>query len=195
VKRIVKTLLLTGLSVALTIPSISQVRFPGADQVSTDMKKIIKEYPHHFASMQGNVLDENPQSISYACKFDVSGAESSSITRYSSKANDVFSWQALMLTTEDFDAAKKKFRGLFNSLNNLAVKMDYGETFYLNGKYVTPTEDKTFASIVMSFQKADRITQKMKLEISLQYEMMEWKVRVIIYEKEREDDEQGDTIE
>lgn len=195
VKRIVKSLFFSGLFIALSIPSISQVRIPGADPVSNDLKKVIREYPHHFASIQGDILEENPQSVSYACKIEVKGAESSSITRYSSKANDVFSWQALMLTTEDFDQARKKFRSLFASLNNLAVKMDYGDTFYLNGKYENPTEEMKFASVVMTFQKADRITQKMKLEISMQYEMLEWKVRVLIYEKEREDNEQGETVE
>lgn len=194
-KRIVKTLFFTGLSIALTIPSISQVRIPGTDPVSTDMKKVIREYPHHFSALQGTVIEENPQTISYACNFEVRGAESSSITRYSSKANDVFSWQATMLTTEDFDVAKKKFRSLFNSLNNLSVKMDYGDTFYLSGKYETPTEERKFTTIVMSFEKADRITQKMKLELSLQYEMLEWKIRVSIYERDREDYEQGETIE
>lgn len=194
-KRIVKTLFFTGLSLALFIPSNSQVRFPGTDQLSIDMKKVIRDYPRHFASMLGAVVEENPQSVSYHCSFKVRGAESCVITRYSSKANDVFSWQALMLTTEDFDEAKKKFRSLFNSLNNLAVKMDYGETFYLNGRYKAPSEDMKFASVVMAFQNPDQITHKMKLEISLQYEMMEWKVRLLIYEREREDDEQGETIE
>ncbi|RYG53451.1 MAG: hypothetical protein EOO01_04310 [Chitinophagaceae bacterium] len=195
VKRIVKSLFFTGLSFALANPSMSQVRIPGANPLSTDMKKVIRDYPHHFASLQGAVMEENPQSVNYACNFQVDGAESSSITRYSSKANDVFSWQALMLTTEDFEAAKKKFRALFNSLNNLTVKMDYGETFYLTGKYVTPVEEKKFTSVILTFEKADRITQKMKLEISMHYEMLEWKIRVLIYERDREDEERGETIE
>ena len=195
VKRIVKSLFFTGLSFALTIPSFSQIRIPGTDPVSTDMKKVIREYPHHFLALQGTMIEENPQTISYACNFEVRGAESSSITRYSSKDNDVFSWQATMLSTEDFDVAKKKFRALFSSLNNLSVKMDYGDTFYLSGKYETPTEEKKFTSVVMTFEKADRITRKMKLELSLQYELLEWKIRLAIYEKDREDDEQGEIIE
>lgn len=195
VKRIVKSLFFTGLSFALVFPATSQVRFPGTSPLSSDMKKVIRDYPHHFASLQGAVIEENPQSVNYACNFQVDGAESSSITRYSSKDNDVFSWQALMLTTEDFETARKKFRSLFNSLNNLSVKMDYGDTFYLTGKYDSPVEEKKFTSVILTFEKADRIIQKMKLEISLQYEMLEWKVRVLIYEKDREDDEQGETIE
>ncbi len=44
----------------------------------------------------------------------------------------------------------------------------------------------------MMFENPDRNTHRMKLEISMQYEMLEWKVRVLIYEHERDDDEQGD---
>ena len=42
------------------------------------------------------------------------------------------------------------------------------------------------------FENPDRNTYRMKLEISMQYELLEWKVRVLIYEHEKDDDEQGD---
>jgi hypothetical protein len=100
-----------------------------------------------------------------------------------------------MLTTENFEEAKKKFRSLFSMFNHMAVKMDYGDTFYLSGKYDEPTEEKNFASTILTFEKADQLTRKMKLEVSMQYEMLEWKVRVLIYEKEREDNERGEIEE
>ena len=100
-----------------------------------------------------------------------------------------------MLTTDDFEEAKKKYRTLFTRLNHLPVKMDYGVTFYLKGKYAEPVEEKNFSSSVLTFELADRITSKMRLEVSMQYELMEWKVRLLIYEREREDTESGDLME
>jgi hypothetical protein len=35
----------------------------------------------------------------------------------------------------------------------------------------------------------------MRLEISMLYELLEWNVRVMIYEHERDDDEQGEIVE
>lgn len=191
-KKIVKPLLCTALSIALTLSSYSQLRLPLANALAIDIRKIIRDYPHQFGSLQGNIIEENPQATSYECTFKVTGAENSSITKYSSNKRKVYSWQALMLTTDDFEIAKKKFRALFSQFNQLGVKMDYGETFYLGGKYETPVEEKKFNSVILMFENPDRNTHRMKLEISMQYELLEWKVRVLIYEHERDDDEQGD---
>jgi hypothetical protein len=192
VKKIVKPLLFSVFSIALTLSSFSQLRLPLANALAIDIRKVIREYPHQFSKLQGNVIEENPQATSYDCTLKVAGAESSSITRYSSNKRKVYSWQALMLTTDDFEMAKTKFRALYSQFNQLAVKMDYGETFYLGGKYETPVEEKKFNSVTFMFENPDRNTHRMKLEISMQYEMLEWKVRVLIYEHERDDDEQGD---
>ena len=191
-KMTVKSLLLTIVISTLSLSSYSQLRLPLANALATDIRKIIRDYPHQFGSLQGNVIEDNPQTTSYDCTFKVTGAEASVITKYSSNKRKVYSWQALMLTTDDFETAKKKFRALYSQFNQLGVKMDYGETFYLGGKYDEPVEEKKFSSVIMMFENPDRNTYRMKLEISMQYELLEWKVRVLIYEHERNDDEQGD---
>jgi hypothetical protein len=194
-KKIVKPLCIGVFSLSLFFTSHAQIKIPGTDDLGVDMRKVIREYPHQFLKLQGDVIDEKPQSIDYACTFKMAGAEESSITKYSSKNKEVYSWQALMLTTDDFQTAKKKFHSLFNKMNNLGVKMDYGVTFYLKGKYVEPVEERNFTSAILSFELPDQITQKMKLEVTMQYEMLEWKVRVLIYERDREDVEQGEISE
>lgn len=194
-KKIVKLLFFTAVSCALASPSFSQEKPDNFNSLGADMKKVIRDYPHQFASLKGEPIEENPQSTSYDCTFKVSGAENSSITVYSASNKNICSWQALMLTTDDFEQAKKKFRSLYNRFNNLTVKMDYGETFYLKGKYITPVEERNFTSTIMSFQDADQITSKMKVEISMQYELLEWKVSVLVYEREKEDTEQGEAVE
>ncbi len=192
VKKTVKPLLFTFIAIAFTFHSYSQLRLPLNNALASDIRKVIREYPHQFNSLQGPVVEENPQTTSYDCTFKVAGAESSSITKYSSNNRKVYSWQALMLTTDDFEAASKKFKALFHQFNQLGVKMDYGETFYLGGKYEPPVEEKKFNTVILRFENPDRNTHRMKLEISMQYELLEWKVRVLIYEHERDDDEQGD---
>jgi len=194
-KMTVKSLLLTIVISTLSLSSFSQPRLPLANALASDIRKIIRDYPHQFGSLQGDIIEENPQTISYDCTFKVTGAETCTITKFSSGKRKVYSWQALMLTTDDFETAKKKFRALYSQFNQLGVKMDYGETFYLGGKYEIPVEEKKFNSVILMFENPDQNTYKMKLEISMQYELLEWKVRVLIYEHERDDDEQGDTVE
>lgn len=194
-KKTVKFLLLLFVTSTFADLSIAQFRLPGANALAADLRKVIREYPHQFTNLRGDVIEENPQSTSYDCTFKVSGAETSSIIRYSANNRKVYSWEALMLTTDEFEKAKQKFQALYRQFNQLGVKMDYGETFYLGGKYVQPVEEKKFNIITLQFENPDRNTYKMRLEISMQYEMLEWKVRVLIYEHQRDDDGQGDIVE
>jgi hypothetical protein len=191
-KKIVKTLWFTVCSFLFYTSLSAQLKIPVANAFVADMKKVIREYPHQFTALQGEVIEQNPQTVNYSCTVAVAGAEQATITKYSSGLQkQVYSWQALMLTTESFEEAKKKFRSLYTQFNNMAVKMDYGVTFYLKGKYEEPVEEKNFTSSLLSFEHSDEITHKMKIEISMQYELMEWKVRVLIYDHERNDDERG----
>ena len=194
-KKAVKFLLLT-IAISTQVNNLkAQLRLPLANALAADMRTIIRDYPHQFSKLQGEVIEENPQTVLYHCNLKVAGARTTSITKYSANNRKVYSWEALMLTTDNFEEAKKKFRALYLQFNQLGVKMDYGETFYLGGRYEAPVEEKKFNTVVLRFENPDQNTHKMRLEISMLYEMLEWNVRVMIYEHERDDDEQGDIVE
>jgi hypothetical protein len=132
---------------------------------------------------------ENPQSADYQCNLKISGAEESIITRYSGERNCI-SWHAVMLTTESFSEAKKKFTSIFNQLNNLSVR-----SMHLKGIYESPVEEKKFASVLFSFDNADESLKKLRVEVMLEADQMEWKVKVLVYDRDREDDERGEIQE
>ncbi|MEQ1675470.1 MAG: hypothetical protein ABL876_02140 [Chitinophagaceae bacterium] len=191
----VKSLVLITISALFFNTGSAQLRLPGINGVGNDVKKVIEDYPNRFINLMGEVIKENPQSTDYQCNFKVNGAEESFITRYSAK-KEVCSWEALMLTTENFEKAKQKFKSLFNQLQNLSVMVGEGKPFHLKGTYEAPAESKKFTSIVFSFEPENDTVKKMKVEILLQFiAPMEWKVRVLVYDKDREDDERGATKE
>ena len=192
-KKILRTLLVPGLCMTLVHQAQSQLRTPALfSELSQDIKKIIRDYPNQFSHLQGDVVEEKTQSTDYDVNFNVSGAEKSVITRYSAKGKPVVSWEATMLTTDDFEKASKEYNKLFKQFNHMAVKMDNGVTFYLQGDYETPLEQVKFSSAFLTFQKPEPAVQKMKLEVALHYELMEWKVKLLIYDRDREDDERGE---
>lgn len=194
-KKSVKTLALLTISFLLFNFSNAQLKLPSINGIGRDIKKVIEDYPDRFANLLGELIVQNPQSADYQCNFKVSGAEETTITRYSSKNNNVYSWQSLMLTTESFEKARQKFKILYNQLNNLEVNPGGSGSFHLIGTYETPAEEKKFASVLFSLKSADEAIKKLKVEISLQYEMMEWKVSVLVYDREREDHESGKSEE
>jgi len=194
-KKSVKTLVLITTAALFFNFSNAQLKLPVINGIGNDIKKVIEDYPNQFADLSGEVIVQNPQSTDYQCNFKVNGAEETTITRYTSKKDDVCSWQSLMLTTESFEKAKQKFKALFNQLNNLTVNPGNAKTFHLKGTYEIPTEEKKFAAVLFSFNNGDETLKKLKVEISMQYILLEWKVSVLVYDREREDNERGKIVE
>ena len=95
-----------------------------------------------------------------------------------------------MLSTESFEESKKKFRPLFTQLNNLPVGIN-NVSFTLKAEYEVPKEEKKFTTVVFSLYPSQEAVSKLKVEIAMQYELTEWKVKVMVYDREREDEERG----
>ncbi len=191
-KKSVKVLVAITMSLCLGNPARTQLKLAAANTIAPAVKKVIQDYPQQFHNLMGEVIVQNPQSTVYACNFSMKEAEEASITKYSAANQyDIMSWQARMLTTEEFEEAKKKFRSLYKELNNLSVRMEEGVYFQLKGSYEEPVEEKKFTTVVFSIDRGGSKLKKLKVELQMVYEPMEWKVNVLVYDKEREDDERG----
>ena len=180
---------------SVAVSSHAQLHLPVNTGFAQDMKKVLRDYPNQFTHLQGPLLDERTQVTDYEVNFNISGAENAVIRKYSAKGKPIVSWEATVLTSESFEEAARKYKSLFSQFNHMAVRMDNGVTFYLKGQYETPTEEAIYNSSLLLWEKADAYIRPMKLEVSMQYELLEWKVRVKIFEREREDDERGDMID
>lgn len=186
----VKTLAVITIFLLLFNTAGAQTKASSTNNITADIKKVIDDYPNQFDHIIGDLIIQNPQSTDYQCNFKVNGAEECVITRYTGKKNKVSSWYALMLTTESFDDAKKKYRTLYNQLNHLAMK-----SMRLEGNYETPVEEKKFTSTLFAFSPTDESMKKLRVELILEAEMLEWKVKVLVYDRDREDNERGPTVE
>jgi len=177
--------LLTIFFLSFTITR-AQITLKPKSSFSSDVKRVIDDYPNHFDNILGELIIENPQSSDYQCNFKVSGAEECIITRYSSKKQPIFSWQALMLTTDNFEEARKKFRSLYSELYNLT-----NGSMHLKGLYESPAEEKKFTSVLFSFDPTAESIQQLKVELTIEAEGMDWKVKVLVYDRDREDDQES----
>jgi hypothetical protein len=167
---------------------------PARTAFQSGLTNIIEHYPNQFKNLAGEVVTENPQSTDYRSVVSLKGAEECIVTKFSAKGKEVYSWQAAMLTTEDFEEGLKKYKSLYNSIQHLAVEIN-GTNAVLSSEFVMPTEGKKFNSIIFTVSEKDEMLKKLKVELTLQNELLEWVIKVLVYEKEREDDERGDIID
>jgi hypothetical protein len=77
-----------------------------------------------FKNIIGDEIIQNPQSIEFECLVTIKDAMKCRLIKYSSNLKDIYSWEADMIKTDDFEAASKKFRELYNSLQHLSVNIN-----------------------------------------------------------------------
>jgi hypothetical protein len=190
------TFLLSFFICAFSFPSKAQLRFPGIvnSDVKQALEKVLSDFPKNFTNLKGEVLNNNPQTVEYASLLQFSAAEQNTITEYSGKL-PIYSWQAQMLTSEEFSAAEKKYKSLYKDLKNVSLTLNRDYSYRLAGEYETPDESRKFVTTEFHLTPSASNLPKVKIELSLQYELPEWKIYLTVYQKEREDNERGKTKE
>ena len=183
---------LAALLIMLSLTSMAQIRAPFTNNdLRNSLEKVINDFPRELNTIKGDVLVENPQTVEYASLLTFKGSEYNTITKYLS-AKPIYSWQATVLTTEDFETAVKKYKWLFNQMKVMTITSENGYGFSLNGTYGQPDESKKFSVSTFQLTPAPTNLTNLKIEVGLQYYFPEWRVNLLVYQKEREDNERGD---
>lgn len=154
------------------------------NQTHTTLQKVINDYPNHFKNIRGRIIDEGPQVTDYASTVQIPGSVQTVITRYSSEDDrEIYSWKCLMLESDDFEIATKKYKELFNQIRNSIIKLDGNKPFILNGTYEDPTEEKRFTSSPFTLVPASGDLKKLRVELTLEFLVTEWKLSVLVYDQ------------
>ena len=171
--------------------AISYAQGVFANKTNAALEKVIQDYPNRFRNIKGEVIVENPQTTEYRSTVEIPGSTSSSITRYSSKKDDVYSWTCIVFEGDDFAQVRNKYKELFGQIKNTIIKIEGQKPFILNGQYEMPTEAKKFTTVIFELLPAVGEMKKLKVDLTLQYQMAGWKISLSVYDRDRKDEEQG----
>ena len=174
----------------LFVFSLSAQVIPIKNALQTDIAKVLSDYPNGFKNIIGDEILQNPQSIEFECLVTIKDAIKCRLVKYSSNVKDIYSWEADMIKTDDFETASNKFRALYNSLQHLSVNIN-GTTAVFKGDYIKPSEAIKFTTIVLDAGDKTPELKKLKLALILEADMLEWVIRIQVYEQEREDKDRG----
>ena len=155
--------------------------------LTSDIEKVARDYFAHFDNIKGEKISESENIIEYASKISPAGAIESTIMQIKSLRNS-YSWQALMLDTENFDDAVASYKKIYRQLNGTKISLEKGENYKLTGEYDAPSESRAFASSMLELDANNKAIQPFKIEIALNYSMPEWSVKIYVYEKENDED-------
>lgn len=155
--------------------------------INSDIEKVAKDYYDHFDNIKGEKISETQNMIEYTSMINPPGAIESTVMKIKSLENS-YSWQALMLDTENYNAAVAKYKELYHQLNNTRLSLGDGKTYKLKGAYDAPGEAKFFASSLLGLDAYPDELHQFKVEITMAYTMPDWSVKIYIYEKEDDGD-------
>ena len=171
--------------------SNAQFKLPVTNnELRGNLSKVISEFGNQFSEIKGPVTNENPQTTEYSTTLKFENAEENLITEYKG-IKSIYSWQAILLTTEDFEEASKKYKWLCNQLKVMTVTIDGHYSYSLDGKIDPAVESKPFSSSIFTLMPAASNLPKIRIEAGMQFQFPEWKVQLLVYEKERNDNERG----
>lgn len=155
--------------------------------VKPDVEKVIKDFYNYFDNIRGEKITETESTVEFQSNIKPAGSSESSITQIKGLAN-VYSWQAVMLSTDDFDKAAAKYKQLYKQLNKTSFLLYNKKPLKFMGDYDEPDESRSFASSILKPDTDDIRLKKLKIEIGMNYTMPEWNVRILVYEKESDAD-------
>ena len=158
-----------------------------SNTVKPDIEKVASDYYDHFDNIKGEQTDETQNTIEYESKILPKGALESSITQIKGLHN-VYSWQAVMLNTDEFEKALEKYKQIYHELNGASFIMHDHKAWKFRGPYDMPDNTRSFASSILEPDLQDKVLRQLKIEVALNYNMSEWSVRVLVYEKENDAD-------
>ena len=177
-------------SFILFVFSLSAQVIPIKNAFQTDIAKVLSDYPNGFKNILGDEISQNPQSLEFECLLTIKDAIKCRLVKYSSNVKDIYSWEADMIKTDDFETASNKFRAFYNSLQHLSVNIN-GTTAVFKGDYIKPSEAIKFTTIVLDAGDKTPELKRLKLALTLEADMLEWVIRIQVYEQEREDKDRG----
>jgi hypothetical protein len=189
--KFVKTTAFSLVFLVSGLISNAQFKIPVTNnELRGNLSKVISEFGNQFSEIKGPVTNENPQTTEYSSTLKFEGAEDNVITEYKG-IKSIYSWQATLLTTEDFEEANKKYKWLCNQLKVMTVTIDGHYSYSLDGKIDPAVESKAFSSSIFTLMPAASNLPRIRIEAGLQFQFPEWKVQLLVYEKERNDNERG----
>jgi hypothetical protein len=153
------------------------------------LDKIMADYCNQFRNLKGDPIVDNPESSEFTSTVTLPGSEECTIIQMRNTKHETRAFQALMLSTDSYDAAEKKYKQLYAQLYNTSIRLDNGGTHYVvKGEMDKPNEDKDIFSTLFDITPNNNFSKNVHIELSMSYEMLEWKIRIAVYDKVDDED-------
>ena len=184
------------LIVVIVISSVSYAQHAAVADSSTSpsfpsvIDAVLRDFPNNLRNITGELVLAQGEFENYASMLALPESEHCVITRWHSTQDTTVSWQAAMLTTDDFGKADHAYHDLYRKLQQCYIQLVDGTVVYLKGSWEPAKEGAAFTTSTLRLTIDDQRYKEVRVELELVYQLAEWGVHINIFSK-RPDDEAG----
>lgn len=189
-----------ALIVVIVISSASYGQHAAVADTSTSpsfpsvIDAVLRDFPNNLRNITGELVLAQGEFENYASMLALPESEHCVITRWHSTQDTTVSWQAAMLTTEDFGKADHAYRELYRKLQQCYIQLVDGTIVYLKGSWEPAKEGAAFTTSTLRLTLDDQRYREVRVELELVYQLAEWGVHINIFSKKPDDEAGGGTV-
>ena len=155
---------------------------------------VLRDFPNNLRNITGELVLAQGEFENYASMLALPESEHCLITRWHSTQDTTVSWQATMLTTDDFGKADHAYRDLYGKLQQCYIQLIDGTIVYLKGSWEPAKEGASFTTSTLHLTLDDQRYREVRVELELVYQLAEWGVNINIFSKKPDDEVGGGTV-
>ena len=149
---------------------------------------VLRDFPNNLRNITGDLILAQGETETYASALALPDAKGCQITRYHSTHDTTVSWQAAMLTTDDFAHADQAYRALYQKLQQCYIQLVDGTVVYLKGSWEPAKDGAPFTTSTLKLSVDDQRYRELRVELELVYQLAEWGININIYNKRDKDE-------
>ncbi|KIC91771.1 hypothetical protein [Flavihumibacter sp. ZG627] len=160
------------------IRPLSRHNPPGFDEA---IQAVIFDFSTNFRNIQGPLVNDEAEYEKYASLVELPGAEQSVITRFHSVEDTTASWQAVMLTTEEYDEAAALYKKICQRMKATKLSLPDGSQVQFRSDYQPPSTENKFTSSFYYLPHAEGEYMDLRVQVELIVLLGEYKVLVNVH--------------
>ncbi|MGL6266507.1 MAG: hypothetical protein ACRC2O_01225 [Chitinophagaceae bacterium] len=149
---------------------------------NAELEKILLDFPASFINLKGEEILKEETEIRYESRIVLPGSEDCMVNAILTGNKKTVGWEAVMVTTQTYEAAAKEYKKLYLQLIDCRFKLKSKTTVSLIGKWVSPQPTNNFSSTIFILSSSTSAYRKMNIELEMLNVMDEWKVNLRVKE-------------
>jgi len=154
----------------------------------TVIDAVLRDFPNNLRNITGELVLAQGEFENYVSVLALPESQHCIITRWHSTQDTTVSWQATMLTTDNFGKADRTYRELYRKLQQCYIQLVDGTIVYLKGAWEPAREGASFTTSTLRVAVDDQRYKEVHVELELVYQLAEWGININIFSKKPDDE-------